>query len=70
VGIGSRVTTVDAETGEEKTVFIGSYQVFGNNGRISYNSPLARILLGAEVGEIVAGEIAGKEKKFEIVSIA
>lgn len=70
VGIGSRVTTVDFETGEEKTVFIGSYQVFGNNGRISYNSPLGRILLGAEEGDIVSGEIAGKEKKFEIISIA
>jgi transcription elongation factor GreA len=70
VGIGSRVTTVDAETGEEKTVFIGSYQVFSNNGRISYNSPLGRILLGAEEGDVVAGEIAGREKKFEIVSIA
>jgi transcription elongation factor GreA len=70
VGIGSRVTTVDFETGEEKTVFIGSYQVFGNNGCISYNSPLGQILLGAEEGDIVAGEIAGKEKKFEIVSIA
>jgi transcription elongation GreA/GreB family factor len=69
VGIGSRVTIAEIETGEEKTVFIGSYQVFSNSGRISYNSPLGKMLLGGEEGEVVVGEIAGKEKKFEIVAV-
>jgi transcription elongation factor GreA len=70
VGIGSRVTIVETDTGEEKTVLIGSYQVFGGNGKVSYSSPLGKMLLGSEEGEIVFGEIAGREKKFEIVSIA
>ncbi len=69
VGIGSRVTALDCETGEQKTWCLGSYQVFGNNGRISYDSPLGRILLGAEKGDVVVGAIAGKTRRFEIVDI-
>jgi transcription elongation factor GreA len=70
VGIGSRVKVLEIDTGVEKTVFIGSYQVFGNDGKISYSSPLGKMLLGGEEGEVVAGVVAGKEKKFEIVSIS
>jgi len=70
VGIGSRVTAIDSETGERRTYFIGSYQVFSHNGRISYDSPLGRILLGAEEGDVVTGLIAGKKRRFEIVSIS
>lgn len=70
VGIGSRVTVVELESGKQRTVFIGSYQVFGNDGKISYSSPLGKMLLGGEEGDVVVGEIAGKEKKFEIVSVA
>jgi transcription elongation factor GreA len=70
VGIGSRVTAIDFETGERKTLCIGSYQVFSQNGRISYDSPLGRILLGAEEGDVVTGSIAGKKRRFEIESIS
>ncbi|MBW2217966.1 MAG: GreA/GreB family elongation factor [Deltaproteobacteria bacterium] len=69
VGIGREVTLADLDTGEEKTIKIGSYMSFNGNGTVSYNAPLARILLGAEPGEVRKGEIAGRLKKFEIVEI-
>jgi transcription elongation GreA/GreB family factor len=69
VDIGSCVTICDVSTGEEKTLRIGSYRVFENHGTVSYNAPIGRMLLGAEEGDVVIGEIAGQEKKFEILSI-
>jgi transcription elongation GreA/GreB family factor len=69
VAIGRNVTIADLDSGEEKTIKIGSYMSFNGNGTISYNAPLARILLGAEPGEVRKGEIAGRKKKFEIVEI-
>jgi transcription elongation factor GreA len=70
VGIGSRVTIRDLRTGAQRCVQIGSYRVYDGSERISYNSPLGRILLGAQEGDIVSGDIAGSERKFEIVSIS
>ena len=69
VGIGCEVTIADLESGEEKTIKIGSYMTFNGNGAVSYNAPLARMLLGAESGEVRKGEIAGKIRKFEVVDI-
>jgi transcription elongation factor GreA len=69
VDIGSCVTICDVRTGEEKSLRIGSYRVFENHGTVSYNAPLGRMLLGAKEGEVVVGEIAGREKRFEILSI-
>ena len=69
VAIGCEVTIADLDVGEEKTIRIGSYMTFNGNGTISYNAPLARLLLGAEPGDVRKGEIAGKIKRFEVVEI-
>jgi transcription elongation GreA/GreB family factor len=69
VAIGCLVTFADIFTGEEKTLKIGSYLTFNGNGTVSYNAPLARILLCARTGDICKGVIAGKLREFEIIDI-
>lgn len=69
VGIGCQVTIADLDTGEEKTITIGSYLTFNGNSTVSYNAPLARILLCARPGEVRKGEIAGRLRTFEIIKI-
>ena len=69
VRIGSRVRCEDVETGEERTVTIGSYMVFRNGDSISYRAPLARLLLGAEEGEDRTGTIQGRHRTFTVLEI-
>jgi transcription elongation GreA/GreB family factor len=69
VAIGRSVTVFDYDTEEEKTFNVGSYMCFNGNDTISYNAPLAKILLGASVGDVRKGKIAGKKKELEIIDI-
>lgn len=69
VGIGCTVVVLDMDTDEEKTLQIGSYMTFNGNASVSYNAPLARMLLGGSQGDIRKGVIAGRKRCFEIVEI-
>ena len=69
VHIGCKVTISDIENGEEKTIRIGSYMNFNGNESVSYNAPLARILMGKKAGELCKGKIAGKIKHYEIIAL-
>jgi len=70
VAIGSRVTFEDTETGNRRTIRIGSYMVFTNApDTISYTAPLARIFLGAAEGDEVAGLINGRKREYVILSV-
>jgi transcription elongation factor GreA len=70
VGMGRTVTVEDEDSDEKKTYTIGSYMNFTKDTKIiSYNSPLARIIIGAKKGEMCNGKIGGKEKTFIILDI-
>lgn len=71
VSMGSIVTTKDVVTEAERTFKIGSYMMFGEHDAktISYNAPLARMLIGAEVGDTREAIIAGKKKAVEILKV-
>lgn len=71
VTLGRIVTFIDDDTEETKTLMIGSYMVLDENCEkvISYNSPLAKILMGGSEGELREGVIAGKDKRFKIIKI-
>lgn len=66
------VTYEDLDSNKKKTVTISSYMVLREKkgNLISYNSPLGKLLLGAEEGEIRKGKIIGKIKKIEIINIS
>ena len=70
VDIGRTVTVLDRDTGELKTFKIGSYMVFKvDEGVISYEAPLAKIILRARIAEERKGIIAKKQRTFIIIKI-
>ena len=70
VQVGCAVSFRDADSGEEWTFTVAGFDD-GNpeQGRVSYNSPMMRALMGAEVGEERAVNMGGGEKTIAIVSI-
>jgi len=70
VGFGRRVTFEDKETSEVFKYKIGSYMVFFENDNvISYEAPLARLLVGSKVGDVKEGLIGSKKRIFQILNI-
>lgn len=69
--IGRTITIEDENTGETLIMKIGSYMVLANEEGevISYNAPLARMLVGGRVGDTRENVIAGKKKSFRILKI-
>jgi len=68
VGIGRVVTVRDDE--DMVILFeVGSFMMFDGDRRVSYAAPLAKLLMGAEVGEVREGKIAGAERAFEVLRI-
>jgi len=70
VGLGSRVTVVEEGT-DEPEVFhlVGPAEADPGNGRISYESPLGRALMGHRVGDRVRVEAPAGEIVFRIVGV-
>ncbi|MEK7643226.1 MAG: GreA/GreB family elongation factor [Patescibacteria group bacterium] len=68
VSIGSVVTFTDQDN-QEKTLKIGSYMPSDASGAISYEAPVAKLLIDNEVGDIVEGRIVGREVEYKILKI-
>jgi len=72
VSIGRIVTYEDVKTGEKDRIRIGSYRVYVEIPGVdtaSYNTPLARALMGGVIGQVRDGIIGGAMKSFRITSI-
>ena len=69
VSIGRVVTIQDTATEETQIFKIGSYMILKEKDEISYNAPLARMLIGAEIDDERTGKIGGKQKTFRILEI-
>src|SRR5919112_4160106 len=72
VVFGATVTLVDEEDKKVKYQLVGQTEADAKDGRISYNSPLGRALIGREVGDEVevttpSGDRYYKIKKIEFV---
>jgi transcription elongation factor GreB len=69
VRFGARVTVMDAE-GDERTYLIcGVDEAEPTTGRVSWISPIAKSLIGHEVGEEVVLRLPRREQTLEIVDI-
>lgn len=69
VRFGARVTVMDSD-GDERTYLIcGVDEAEPANGVVSWISPIAKALLGREVGDEVALRLPRGEQSLEIVSI-
>ncbi len=70
VSFGSTVILSDQTSGEEvKYTIVGSMEAQPENGLISFQSPMARALIGKEEGDEVEVTLPGGKKKFDIEEI-
>lgn len=70
VVFGAEVTVVDEETDEEKNYHIvGVDEANLEQGMISITSPMARGMIGREVGDSVLVRAPGGDRHFEIITI-
>jgi len=67
ISFGSTVYMTDMDTDEEKKyTIVGGCESNPDRGLISFNSPLAKQLLGREEGDEVKVKLPGGEKEYEI----
>ena len=70
VRFGAIVLVVDEDTDKEsKYQIVGDYEADIEKNKISLSSPLAKALIGKEVGDIVEYMAPGGKKSFEILEV-
>ncbi len=70
VSFGSTVELVDVDTDEEFNYsIVGGVESSAEKGLISFNSPLAKQLLGKEEGDEVTATLPGGQKTYEVLSV-
>lgn len=70
VVFGATVSIQDANTDEKKRfTIVGEDEADAAKGKISYQSPLARALIGKEVDDFVTVKLPGGVKEYEVLSV-
>ncbi len=70
VVFGATVEIEDADTGESRRLMIvGEDEADVAKGMISYQSPIARALIGKEVGDLAKVRLPAGEKEYEIMAV-
>lgn len=70
VQFGATVTLLNIDTDEENTYrIVGAEEADINQGSISVSAPLARALIGKEVGDEVKVTLPAGRRNYEIVSV-
>jgi len=70
IKFGATVTVIDEDT-EQKSVYqiVGDFEADVKQGRISISSPIARALIGKEVGDTVEVNTPGGGRSYEVVKV-
>ncbi len=67
---GATVEISDVDSGEERLItIVGDEETDTDRGVISFNSPLARALIGKRVDDVVKVRLPGGEKEYEICAV-
>ena len=69
VRFGSRVTLLDDAGREQRYQIVGVDEAEPSSGKIAFLSPLAKALLGAQVGDSVRLEKPGGARELEVLAI-
>ena len=70
VRFGATVLVADEDTdNEQKYQIVGDYEADIDRNKISLSSPLAKALIGKEVGDVAEFAAPGGKKSFEIIEI-
>lgn len=70
VYFGATVTIADEDDKERVLMLVGDDEAEAGSGRIGWNSPLARALRGAAVGELRRVNLPAGEREYEVIAIA
>jgi transcription elongation factor GreA len=71
VHFGSTVTFTDEATGKEQTfTIVGTTEQDLKAGKLSSESPIARALMGAKVGQVVKVETPGGKRDMRVTKLA
>ena len=71
IKFGATVALVDEDTEEEKIYqIVGDQEADVKQGRISISSPIARALIGKEVGDSIEVNAPGGSKAYEILAVS
>ncbi len=69
VFFGATVTLADEDDNERIVTLVGEDEADAGAGRVSWNSPIARAVRGAAIGDVRRVQLPSGEKEFEIVAI-
>ena len=69
VVFGATVTLIDEEDKKVRYQLVGQVEANARDGRISYNSPLGRALIGREVGDEVEVSTPSGDRYYEIEKV-
>jgi len=70
VRFGATVTIEDSETGEtQRYVIVGEHEADIKRGRISIGAPVARALIGKELGETVTVQSPKGKREYEVTAV-
>jgi transcription elongation factor GreA len=71
VKFGATVKLIDEDTEEEKVyTIVGDAEADASNGRISISSPIARAMIGKDVGDTFEVVAPGGSRGFEILAVS
>ena len=69
VRFGATVELADDDDNRRTVTLIGDDETDAANGRIGWNAPLARALIGAKVGDERTVHLPSGEKSYEVIAI-
>jgi len=69
VVFGATVTLIDEDDKKVRYQLVGEVEADAKVGRISYNSPLGRALIGREVGDEVEVSTPSGDRYYEIAKV-
>ena len=69
VVFGATVTLIDEEKKKVRYQLVGQVEADARDGRISFNSPLGRALIGREVGDEVEVSTPSGDRYYEIAKV-
>jgi transcription elongation factor GreB len=70
VFFGAIVTIADEDDQHRTVTLVGDDEAQAGEGRIGWNSPLARALRGARVGDLRTVQLPGGPKEWEVMAIS
>ncbi len=69
VWFGACVTVADEDDVERILTLVGDDETDAGNGRIGWNSPFARALRGAAIGDVRRVDLPAGEREYEVIAI-